>query len=242
MNEKDTLYQQGPVYGADFVFDERVVKVFPDMINRSVPGYALVLQLIGLLARRHVQADSQVYDLGCSLGAATLAMRHAVSVPGVKFIAVDNSAAMIEQLRQRLSKEEGGAPVDCVEGDICTTKIRDASMTVLNFTLQFVEREQREGLLRRIAEGSRENGILVLSEKIRFSDEAEQEAQTDWHHDFKRAQGYSDLEIAGKRNALERVLQPDTEEEHRSRLSAAGFRRVFRCFQAFNFATYLAFR
>lgn len=243
MTEKDTLFQNAPAHGADFVFDERVVNVFPDMINRSVPGYTLVVQLIGLLARRHVQAGSNVYDLGCSLGAATLAMRQAVSAPGVTYIAVDNSAAMIKRFRQRLEAEvETGAPVKCIEGDICTTDIRDASMSVLNFTLQFVRRAQREPLLRRIAEGTREGGVLLLSEKIRFSDDAEQDDQTTWHHDFKRAQGYSDLEIAGKRNALERVLQPDTEQEHLRRLKAAGFARVVRCFQAFNFVTYLAFR
>jgi len=105
VTEKDTLFQDAPAHGADFVFDERVVKVFPDMINRSVPGYTLVIQLIGLLARRHVQASSNVYDLGCSLGAATLAMRQAVNAPGVTYIAVDNSAAMIKRFRQRLEAE-----------------------------------------------------------------------------------------------------------------------------------------
>lgn len=242
MSEKDTLYRKGPVYGTDFVFDEQVVKVFPDMINRSVPGYALVLQLIGLLARRHVQPGSRVYDLGCSLGAATLAMCQAVNAPDVKFIAVDNSAAMIERFRQRLAAEQGLPGVECVEGDICNLEIQDASMTVLNFTLQFVPREQREGLLHRIAQGTRPEGVLVLSEKISFKDAREQAFQTDWHHDFKRAQGYSELEIAGKRNALERVLQPDTEEQHLARLRAAGFNRAYRCFQAFNFVTYLALR
>ena len=84
MSEKDTLFADESGEARDFVFDDRVVRVFPDMIRRSVPGYGLVLQMLGLLARRYVQANTCVYDLGCSLGAATLAMRHAVSAPGVR--------------------------------------------------------------------------------------------------------------------------------------------------------------
>lgn len=242
MNEKDTLFENASVNAGDFVFDERVVRVFPDMIRRSVPGYGLVLQMIGLLARRYVQSDSCVYDLGCSLGAATLAMRQAVSLPGVRFVAVDNSLAMVERCRQRLGPEDGLAPVDCVHEDIGDTSITNASMTVLNYTLQFIPADQRLSLLSRIAAGTRPGGALVLSEKIRFDEAGEQELQTSLHHDFKRAQGYSELEIAGKRNALERVLLPDTETGHRERLQAAGWPHVVRCFQALNFVTYLAVR
>jgi tRNA (cmo5U34)-methyltransferase len=242
VSEKDTLFEDTLASVRDFVFDERVVRVFPDMIGRSVPGYGLVLQIIGLVAHRYVQPDSSVYDLGCSLGAATLAMRQAVEVPGVRYVAVDNSAAMIRQCRQVLVSGDGELPVDLLEEDICRVDVRDASMSVLNFTLQFVERRQRLGLLERIARGTRPGGVLVLSEKIRFSGEAEQELQTALYHDFKRTQGYSELEIARKRNALERVLQPDTEAVHRRRLKAAGWTETVRCFQSFNFACYLAFR
>jgi len=242
MNEKDKLYEKSPLTVADFVFDERVVRVFPDMINRSVPGYSLVLQMIGLIAGRFVQRDSCVYDLGCSLGAATLTMRQAVKAPGVRFVAVDNSPDMIAQCRQLVSSDGGLPPVEFDLADICHSKIENASMTVLNFTLQFIEPAQRLVLLKRIAAGTRDGGVLVLSEKIRFAEPEQQDIQTSLHHDFKRAQGYSTLEIAGKRSALERVLRPDTEAEHHERLKAAGWQKTVRCFQAFNFVTFLAFR
>jgi tRNA (cmo5U34)-methyltransferase len=242
VSEKDTLFEDTVASVRDFVFDERVVRVFPDMIGRSVPGYGLVLQMIGLVAHRYVQPESSVYDLGCSLGAATLAMRQAVDVPGVRFVAVDNSAAMIRQCRQVLRTGDNELPVELLEEDVCRVEVRNASMSVLNFTLQFVEPRERLGLLERIARGTRPGGVLVLSEKIRFSLNAEQELQTALYHDFKRAQGYSELEIARKRNALERVLQPDTEAVHRKRLKAAGWTETVRCFQSFNFACYLAFR
>jgi len=242
MSEKDTLYEHTITRAGDFVFNERVVRVFPDMIRRSVPGYGLLLQCIGLLAHRYVQPDSRVYDLGCSLGAATLAMRQAVSVAGVEFVAVDNSVDMIERCRERLTADSGEHPVQLVLGDLRETTVSDASMTVLNLTLQFVEPRHRLPVLQRIAAGTRPGGILVLSEKICFEDPAEQETQTALHHDFKRAQGYSDLEIARKRNALEQVLQPDSDSIHRERLRAAGWRDTVCFFQTFNFVSYLAFR
>lgn len=250
MSDKDTLFQGLPDqtgdfardFGRDFVFDEHVVRVFPDMIRRSVPGYGLVLHMLGLVARRYVQADSSVYDLGCSLGAATLAMRQAVSAPGVRFIAVDSSPEMIAECRGRLGPEDGLAPVECILADVCRLDVNNASVTVLNYTLQFIEPQQRLLLLSRIAAGTKPGGVLLLSEKICFEQPVEQELQTELHHDFKRAQGYSELEIARKRNALERVLQPDTDAVHRRRLLEAGWRHVVCCFQAFNFVTYLALR
>lgn len=245
MSERDQLFEQQPAGMKDFVFDERVVRVFPDMINRSIPGYGLILPMLGVLARRCVKPGSQVYDLGCSLGAVSRVIRQSVTVPNVRIIAVDNSAEMLKRFEADLQDTQhspGSPDIEMVLGDIATTPISNASFSVLNFTLQFIGREQRQDLLQRIAEGTRPGGALVLSEKIRFSDSEEQALQTDWHHDFKRAQGYSELEIAGKRDALERVMLPDTENEHLTRLQQAGWSKTVRWFQCFNFVSYLAIR
>lgn len=242
MSDRDRLFEQPPEGMSDFVFDDRVVRVFPDMINRSVPGYGLILPMLGVLARNRVQPGSHVYDLGCSLGAVSLVVRDAVKAADVRIIAVDNSADMLKRFGQQLEQVEGRPRIELRLDDIGTTPISNASLSVLNFTLQFIQPDQRQALLSRIADATLPGGALVLSEKIRFSDEQEQALQTDWHHDFKRTQGYSDLEIARKRDALERVMVPDTEEEHFARLQAAGWSRVVRWFQCFNFASYLAIR
>ena len=242
MSDKDRLFEDSPFTVGDFQFDDRVVRVFPDMINRSVPGYALLIPMIGMLARRYAQPDSHIYDLGCSLGAAVLAMRSAVQQNGVRFVAVDNSAAMMARLEQELAAEEAVSPIELRLEDLDQTSIENASVTVLNLTLQFLEPRHRQRLLTTIARGTRPGGIVLLTEKIRFSDPAEQALQTDWYHDFKRAQGYSILEIASKRDALERVLQPDTNHRHLARLRAAGWQTAVRWFQAFNFVSYLAIR
>jgi tRNA (cmo5U34)-methyltransferase len=242
MNEKDRLFSAGTDAAGKFVFDERVVRVFPDMISRSVPGYELVVPLSGMLARRYAQDGSRVYDLGCSLGATTLAMRAAIRARQIQIVAVDASAAMVASFRARLAKEDDGVPVRVLESDILDVDFKDASVVAMNFTLQFIPPDQRGALMARICEGMRPGGVLLLSEKIRFENPAEQRDQTAWHEDYKRAMGYSELEIAGKRTALENVLQPDTETGHRERLTAAGFRSVQRWFQCFSFCSYLAIR
>lgn len=244
VSERDRLFADGGPPAPGFVFDERVVRVFPDMITRSVPGYGLVVPLTGLLARRYVQAGSRLYDLGCSLGAAAIAMRDAIDVPVREIVAVDRSEAMVRRLHAHLDEHPapGRPPIRAERADLLETPIEDASVVVMNFTLQFIERGRRAGLLRRIFAGLRPGGVLILSEKLRFDSAAEQELQTGWHHEFKRAQGYSDLEIARKRDALEEVLVPDTLDQHHRRLEESGFAPVIRWFQAFSFVSLAAFR
>ena len=243
MNDKqDRLFASSRATTTGFRFDENVVRVFPDMISRSVPGYELVVPMIGMLARRYAQPDSKIYDLGCSLGASSLAMACAVQAEGTEIIAVDNSEAMVTQCRQRLAAKDMAVPVDVRLENIMDTAIENASVVVLNFTLQFLDRGQRQGLVNQIAAGMRSGGALIISEKICFEDGQEQNDQTAWHHDFKRTQGYSELEIAQKRNALEDVLQPDTETRHIKRLQQAGLSNPRRWFQCFSFVSYIAFR
>jgi len=240
--ERDDLFAKSRALTTGFRFDEQVVKVFPDMIARSVPGYELIVPMIGMLARRYAQEGSRIYDLGCSLGAASLAMSLAVHTKGVKIIAVDNSEAMIERCKKSLTDKRGATPIELRLQNILDTRIENASVVVLNFTLQFLDRDQRQTMINRISEGLRDGGVLIISEKIRFDDEQEQTDQTAWHHDFKRAQGYSDMEIAQKRNALEDVMRPDTEATHFKRFEKAGLSRSQRWFQCFSFASYIALK
>ena len=241
-DEQDRLFAKSRALTTGFRFDEQVVKVFPDMIARSVPGYELVVPMIGMLARRYAQPDSRIYDLGCSLGAASLAMSLAVRASGTEIIAVDNSVAMVERCKRAVTEQGGRVPIDVCLQNMLDTKIRNASVVVLNFTLQFLDRDQRQKLINQVAAGMRSGAVLILSEKICFEDEQEQDNQTAWHHDFKRAQGYSELEIAQKRNALEDVLRPETEAEHFKRLELAGLTRPCRWFQCFSFTSYIAFK
>jgi tRNA (cmo5U34)-methyltransferase len=238
----DNIYANPLAEVSRFAFDQRVVDVFPDMIKRSVPGYATIINMIGNLAERYVQVDSQCYDLGCSLGAATLAMRHRIQAANCKIIGVDNSAAMIARCQQVISADSGEVPVELIEAPIQDVEIHNASMAVLNFTLQFIAVEDRLETLRRICSGLNPGGVLILSEKVMFDDEPHQQLMTELHHNFKRANGYSDLEIAQKRAAIENYLVPETLDAHRQRLRAAGFSSVDVWFQCFNFASFIAIK
>ncbi len=240
----DRIYATPQAQVSDFAFNEDVVKVFPDMIKRSVPGYPTIVENIGVLAARFAQPNTCLYDLGASLGAVTQALRRHVRTDGCRVLAVDNSAAMVERCREYLHAQDSMyqelLPVEVLEADILALEFQPTSLVAMNFTLQFVAREERQPLLARIHQALLPGGALILSEKLRFTDAAEHELLTDLHIDFKRANGYSELEIAQKRSALENVMRPDSLEEHRERLLAAGFSRVVPWFQCLNFASLIA--
>ena len=232
-----------PVAGTGlFSFDESVARVFPDMIRRSVPGYTTIVSMTGLLAGRYATAGSSVYDLGCSLGASSLAMRQNIREPDCRIIGVDNSAAMLDRCRSIIDTDTNHTPVELVCGNLQDVAIENASVVVLNFTLQFIPREQRDEVLGRIYSGLLPGGIMVLSEKVTFEDPHLDELNIDLHHQFKRANGYSDLEIARKRNAIENVLLPETLARHRKRIADAGFSSCDVWFQCFNFASLIALK
>lgn len=242
--QPDRLFAQPLAEVPDFAFNEDVVRVFPDMIKRSVPGYPTIVENIGVLAAQFAQPNTLLYDLGSSLGAVTQALRRHVRVEGCQVVAVDNSHAMVERCREYLNAQDSMfqelLPVTVREGDILELSFQPASVIALNFTLQFIAPDQRLALLSRIRQTLVPGGALILSEKLRFNDQQEHELLTDLHIAFKRANGYSELEIAQKRSAIENVMKPDSLEEHRERLLAAGFSKVLPWFQCLNFASVIA--
>ncbi|WP_120994053.1 carboxy-S-adenosyl-L-methionine synthase CmoA [Stutzerimonas urumqiensis] len=244
MTDPDRLFAAPLAQVPDFVFNEDVVRVFPDMIKRSVPGYPTIVENIGVLAARFAQPNTCLYDLGASLGAVTQALRRHVKTDGCRVIAADNSTAMVERCREYLHAQDAMfqelLPVEVVEADILALPLQPASVVALNFTLQFVPPQERPTLLARIRQSLCPGGALILSEKLRFDDDDEQALLTDLHIAFKRANGYSELEIAQKRSAIENVMKPDSLETHRQRLLDAGFSRVVPWFQCLNFASLIA--
>lgn len=245
MNKKtsqDNIFASPLSEIVDFVFDENVVDVFPDMINRSVPGYSTVINMIGILAQQYAKPGTRLYDLGCSLGAASLSMRHRLTEDDCEIISVDNAAAMIERFDKILQRDNSKTPVKTLCADIQDVDINNASVVVMNFTLQFIPLPERKNIMAKIFAGLNKGGCLILSEKLNFPDSNENEIQIDLHHAFKKSNGYSDLEIAQKRSALENVLIPETKEMHIQRLKETGFTEVFPWFQCFNFASFIAIK
>ncbi len=238
----DTLYASELRQVEDFCFDTSVAEVFSDMIQRSVPGYSTIIATIGELASRFVTPESRVYDLGCSLGAGALSVRKRVEHDQFTLIGIDNSKEMLERCRRNLNAYVGHGQIELRCEDILDSKIENASMVILNFTLQFLAPEQRERLLATIYDGLNPGGLLLLSEKIRSEDPLLDEQLIALHHQFKRAQGYSELEISQKRAALENVMRPDPLATHFARLQQAGFAHVSSWYQCFNFTSMIAIK
>lgn len=222
-----------------FEFDETVAAVFDDMISRSVPGYALLLQLIGLYAGIFARPDSRIYDLGCSLGAVARVAARQTRELDCAVVAVDSSAAMI---RRCAAAGDNDPRIEWRCEDIRETRIEAASLVALNLTLQFLPPDERAPQLRRIYDGLLPGGALVLSEKIRFEDAETDRRMVELHQAYKKSRGYSELEISQKRNALENVMRLDSDEVHRQRLEASGFDSVYSSFRCLNFASYLALK
>lgn len=244
MSNKDTIFSTPKESIKAFEFDHKVVEVFPDMINRSVPGYQSIIHAIGEMACQFSQKDTQIYDLGCSLGAASLSIREKLESYSdkqpCKIIAIDNSPAMVERCQLIQSNYRFTTPIEVLKGDITDIKFHNASLVVLNFTLQFLATETRQELINTIYRALNSGGALILSEKIRLPNETLDKTIIDLHHDFKRQNGYSDMEIAQKRAALENVLIPDTREQHFGRFKHAGFKQYDSWYQHYNFASFIA--
>ncbi len=237
MASKDTLYSKLTSDVENFVFDQRVVSVFGDMIRRSVPGYATAIAMTGVVAGETAQPGSRIYDLGCSLGTSLISVGKQVDET-CELIGIDNSPSMIGQCRENTASLKQTVVLGCA--DVQDVEISNASVVVLNYTLQFVPRNQRLALLQKIYMGLLPGGVLILSEKIAFEDPAKQTRMDALHHAFKRRNGYSTLEIANKRSALEEVLVADTEAAHIERLAQAGFKTADVWSQCLNFYSFLA--
>lgn len=235
MSSKDQVFAEPYSQIKAFAFDDKVVAVFPDMIKRSVPGYDTILKGVAMLAMKYVQPSTHVYDLGASLGAVSLTVDQAIGEQSVEIHALDNSEPMIAGLKRSLSNVELNNTIHAHLVDIENYAMNNASMVVSNFTLQFIPRTSRVMMCEAIYASLNEGGVFVLSEKIQSS-----ELLIDYYHGYKKINGYSDMEIAQKRQALEDSLKPDSLQTWQTRLEAVGFKHIEVWFRAFNFISIVA--
>ncbi|MEZ6118561.1 MAG: carboxy-S-adenosyl-L-methionine synthase CmoA [Pirellulaceae bacterium] len=237
----DDLYSKPLPAVGSFEFNQDVVRVFEDMISRSVPHYRSTLEMMIRMAQQAYQPGTKVFDLGCSLGGFLLPLAESLKdeitdTDDSPLIGVDNSSAMLAELAKRAH----GLPITLWCESIQDVAIENASVVILNYTLQFVPVSQRASLLAEIADGLVKDGILLMSEKISGVSDAINDLFIQQHHDFKRRQGYSELEIAQKRQSLEDVLVTETVPQHLERLFDAGFSECCVWHQCFNFVSFYA--
>ncbi len=226
MTKTDKVYSEFLERVEEFRFDDRVANVFDDMISRSVPLYRDVQVATARLASRLVKSDSVIYDFGCSTGASIEAMCREIDDPSVRFIGVDTSAPMLAKCAERMDALGVSDRVTLIQDDLANITPSNASILVFNYTLQFFSPGRRAAVLAHMADSLENGGAVLMTEKVVHNMPRIQESLTELYYDFKRDNGYSELEISQKREALENVLIPFTAEQNCDLLRKSGFSEV----------------
>ena len=238
---EDRLFAELDLGCGEFSFDENVARVFDDMISRSVPLYADVQRSVPVLADLLDHDPIKVVDLGCSTGTSLIHLVQSLPDRNLELIGVDNSAAMLAKCDEKLAKVQLQQKIETHLSDVRQFEFSDASIVLMNYTLQFIEAENRPAVLERIRNSIRSGGFLLVSEKVVHHQPRVDNALVELYFEYKRRQGYSELEISRKRDALENVLVPLTVSENIEMLHQAGFERVELLLKWFNFATFVCY-
>ena len=236
---KDTLFQVETI-PEDFVFNERVVEVFDDMLDRSIPFYREVIEASARLLDNFLTPGDTVYDLGCANGSSLLEFGRLLQHRDFSFVGIDNSRPMLDRARLKAELYRKQDRVSFSYEDITAFDHPGAGGVILNYTLQFIRPLQREPFLKNIFSNLKPGGILLVSEKVINHDPRLNREYIDIYHRFKKSRGYSELEIAKKREALENVLIPFSVAENLAMLGKTGFAPVETYFRWFNFASFIA--
>ena len=232
---KDKIFNK-PIQ-KQFEFDEEVASVFDDMLNRSVPFYKENLKLQIDILKNFLQKDDLVIDLGSSTGTFLIELTKKVDI---KAIGLDNSPAMIKRAKNKA--KAFGSSAEFIETDFLEYDLSNAKAIVANYTIQFVRPLKREKLIKKIYNSLQENGIFLMSEKLITENKKLNKIMIDIYYEYKKEMGYSEFEIAQKREALENVLIPYTMDENIEMLKNAGFKIVEIIFRWNNFASFIAFK
>lgn len=222
-----------------FEFDEEVAAVFDDMLTRSVPFYEESQKITAFFVEKYLQENGIVYDLGCSTATLLINIRKNLE-KNATLIGLDNSEAMLERARKK--SEAYGAEIILENGDILEYDYKNADVFISNYTLQFIRPLVREKLIQKIASSTKKGGILLFSEKVISHHSKLNKELIECYYDFKKDQGYSEYEIMQKREALENVLVPYSEEENIKMALECGFSHCEVVFRWANFATFVAIK
>ena len=240
-SDTDRLYRADSV-PEDFDFNERVVEVFDDMLDRSIPFYHEVINATAKLLSCYLKPGDTICDLGCATGTPLLEFARLLKKENFQFIGIDSSPAMIEKAKLKTELYSQEESISYFQEDITKLDRPETGAFILNYTLQFIRPLQRQALVNRLYENLRPGGLLILSEKTICSDKRLNRSFIDIYHRFKRERGYSELEISRKREALENILVPFTIAENRRLLRNSGFETVTPFFQWFNFSSFVAIK
>jgi len=222
-----------------FEFDESVASVFDDMLSRSVPFYKEVQKLVIDYIKLNAKDEAKLTDLGCSTAKFLLELNS--KVPNLKLCGIDNSTPMLEQA-QKKCQAYGVENIDLIFADMAEIELENQDFITSNYTLQFIRPIQRPKVVAKIFNALNSDGKFIFSEKVVFEDKKLDKDIIEIYYNYKKEQGYSEYEIAKKREALENVLIPFTIKENIDMCKEAGFKQVHTLFQWGNFVTFVAIK
>lgn len=236
---QDTLYSSGTV-SEDFTFSSSVAEVFDDMVTRSIPFYQTVIETTAGLLTDRLKDGYRIYDLGCATGTTLIALSSCFKEKHLSYIGIDNAQPMIDKARRKSEQFSNHQQLSFQTDDITTCSLVDPFVILCNYTLQFLRPLSRQSFVNRLYGALPKGGVLILCEKtIAHSKQLNRDFITSYHA-FKKKQGYSELEIAAKREALENVLVPFSMQENLLMLETAGFQEKEVFFKWLNFAAFIA--
>jgi tRNA (cmo5U34)-methyltransferase len=241
MLQKDTIFKSKQDKIKEFEFNGEVASVFDDMVSRSIPFYGEIHKIILDILSKTFKDGDVIYDLGCSTGNSLLIVNRFLEGKNFKLVGIDNSPSMLSICEKKLL-ENGVKNYELKLSGLENIEFETSGFNIMNYTLQFINPLNRLELLQKIYKSLRPEGVFILSEKIKVENKEIDDLFTDLYYDFKRRNGYSELEISQKREALEKVLNPLTPNSQIELLKMAGFKKVETLFRWYNFACYIGIK
>lgn len=223
-----------------WVFNEGVTSVFDDMLERSIPSYARMRELVTYVGADYVLSngfeDLPVLDLGCSTGEQ---IDRFLSVLPNDIVGCDVSESMLQHSREKYQENE---KVKILNVDISKQPlpVKDCCLITSILTIQFTPIEYRQNIIRHIYENLTEHGIFIFVEKIIGENYDFTSTYEKLHHTHKEKNGYSLQEIRDKKLKLEGVLMPVTNTFNIELMKQAGFSKIDIFWKDLNFIGYVA--
>jgi tRNA (cmo5U34)-methyltransferase len=230
-------------FSDSFCFDKKVVNVFDDMLNRSIPFYKETLRLSASFLLKNIKNNAIVYDIGSSTGEfvnVLCNMNEINSKFNLQITAIDSSKSMIDKSKQKFSKL--GFNVEFINGDITSYNLKVCNGIVMNYTLQFIPIKDRNKVIENIFNSLQKGGVFIFSEKVVHNNDSLSKDYVKEYYNFKNNNGYSDKEILNKQKSLQNILTPLTYEQNKKMLVDVGFKNIDCLFKWVNFATFIAIK
>lgn len=217
-------------------FDQEVTRCFDNMLERSIPEYENMRDLVTRMACHYARIGTGIIDVGCSNGNAIAPLVRKFG-GDLEYLLLDTSKPMLEECKKRLGN------LDIRHWDITKGLPNfNASVILSILTLQFTPIEYRQKIIKSIYEQLLPGGALILVEKVLGNTEDIDAIFVEEYYAIKSENAYTKDQIETKRKSLEGVLVPITAKWNESMIKDAGFRKLDCFWRYLNFAGWVAIK